>query len=329
MEERLNILINILVNRGLLNPEILAEQLEGKELVDRVIAHLTEGSGDNMLKQLFVLYEMSNIIQTGDISEKSFKNILLLIKDIVTYDYATIYLINDDTNELMLVNFIEKAVNLAADFDLGGGTGLTGWLAKNRKSIYFRELSNTDSRDFSSFISIPLIIKEQLLGMLNVAAIRENAFTDNDVALLNMLAGQLALTLERLRYIKKIQEQNSVLEETLAELERNKEKLTQAERILAISQLIVGINHEINNPLAIITGSLFLLENSLEKSGIKDEYEKYLFKIHVGIEKISKTLQNLEHIKKEHKLKDYLSGISMIDITEETEGADDNPETSD
>lgn len=329
MEERLNILINILVNRGLLNPEILAEQLEGKELVDRVIAHLTEGSGDNMLKQLFVLYEMSNIIQTGDISEKSFKNILLLIKDIVTYDYATIYLINDDTNELMLVNYIEKAVNLAADFDLGGGTGLTGWLAKNRKSIYFRELSNTDSRDFSSFISIPLIIKEQLLGMLNVAAIRENAFTDNDVALLNMLAGQLALTLERLRYIKTIQEQNTVLEDTLAELERNKEKLTQAERILAISQLIVGINHEINNPLAIITGSLFLLENSLEKSGIKDEYEKYLYKIHVGIEKISKTLQNLEHIKKEHKLKDYLSGISMIDITEETEDSDDNPETSD
>lgn len=329
MEERLNILINLLVNRGLVNPEILTEQLEGKDLVDRVIGHLTDGTGDNMLKQLFVLYEMSNIIQTGDISEKSFKNILLLIKDIVTYDYATIYLINEDTNELMLINFIEKAVNLAADFDLGGGTGLTGWLAKNRKSIYFRELSNTEARDFASFISIPLIIKEQLLGMLNVAAIRENAFSDNDVALLNMLAGQLALTLERLRYIKTIQEQNAVLESALAELERNKEKVTQAERILAISQLIVGINHEINNPLAIITGSLYLLENSLEKNNVKNEYEKYLDKIHFGIEKISKTLQNLEHIKKEHKLKDYLQGISMIDITERSGAADDNPETGD
>ncbi len=329
MEERLNTLINILVSRGLINPEILTEQVEGKDLVDSVIAHLTDGSGDSILKQLFVLYEMSNIIQTGDISEKVFKNILLLIKDIVTYDYATIYLINEETNELMLINYIEKAVNLAADFDLGGGTGLTGWLAKNHKSIYFRELSNTDSRDFASFISIPLIIKDQLLGMLNVAAIRENAFTDNDVALLNMLAGQLALTLERLRYIKTIQEQNAVLETTLAELERNKEKLSQAERILAISQLIVGINHEINNPLAVISGSLFLLENSLEKNGVKDEYSKYLEKIHLGIGKISKTLQNLEHIKKEHKLKDYLQGISMIDITEQDGKPDDNSKSGD
>ncbi len=328
MEERLSILINILVNRGVLSPEILSEDINGVELLDKVLARLTDGTGDSMLKQLFVLYEMSNIIQTGDISEKTFKNILLLIKDIVQYDYATIYLIDEKTNELMLVNFLGEVVNLAEGFEIGDGKGLTGWLAKNRKSVYFRELTETETRDYHSFISIPLIIKDQLLGMLNVAATKVSAFSDNDVAVLNMLAGQLALTLERLRYIETIQEQNSKLEAALAELQMNKEKLSKAEQLLALSQLIVGINHEINNPLAVISGSLFLLENALEKNDAKEPYEKYLERIHNGIDKVSKTLQNLENIKKEHKLKEYLQGIKMVDITVTENGNNDDQNTN-
>lgn len=55
-----------------------------------------------------------------------------------------------------------------------------------------------------------------------------------------------------------------LLEEALAEVRRTQTQLIHAEKMTALGQLVAGVVHEINNPLAFVTGNLDGLEQHVE-----------------------------------------------------------------
>lgn len=56
---------------------------------------------------------------------------------------------------------------------------------------------------------------------------------------------------------------NRVLEDTLAELRRTQAMLIHSEKMNALGQLVAGIAHEINNPIAFVTGNMDSLKSLL------------------------------------------------------------------
>lgn len=52
-----------------------------------------------------------------------------------------------------------------------------------------------------SFFNVPLIFKNQLMGMINVSSLKENAFSDEDIRIIYALANQASIAIERLRSI--------------------------------------------------------------------------------------------------------------------------------
>ncbi|GEM_PF-6725442 len=95
------------------------------------------------------------------------------------------------------------------------------------------------------------------------------------------------------------------------------------EKIKMISQLIVGINHEINNPLAVIKGALYFIRNELAGEQANDVVQKNIERIEKAAEAISTSLKKLEKMKNEYHIKEYLEDISMIDINMFEEVNDD------
>jgi two-component system NtrC family sensor kinase len=58
---------------------------------------------------------------------------------------------------------------------------------------------------------------------------------------------------------------NASLEETNRRLRETQSHLVQSEKMASLGQLVAGIAHEINNPLAFVVNSLFLVKEGLER----------------------------------------------------------------
>ena len=115
---------------------------------------------------------------------------------------------------------------------------------------------------FKYILIIPLILKKQNIGFLNLfnESDEDLILTKKEISQLSILAEQLAGIIYSSNLYQEIQLQKKELEFTLTELRTTQDQLIEAEKSAALGQLISGVAHEINNPLAAIRSSAEILE---------------------------------------------------------------------
>jgi two-component system NtrC family sensor kinase len=122
-------------------------------------------------------------------------------------------------------------------------------------------------------IALPMIFKEQLKGVIILGEkLSGDLFSPEDLDLLETLSSQGALAIENARSYQRIEDLNKNLEKkvvertkalnaTLIEKERAQEMLIRSESLAALGQLVAGVAHELNNPLASLTS---LIQTAIE-----------------------------------------------------------------
>ncbi len=86
-------------------------------------------------------------------------------------------------------------------------------------------------------------------------------------------------------------------------------KLIQLEQKNAVLAMAVTANHEINQPLMVLSGSLDVLKIKVDNPDL----EKYFTKADTAIQKIESILAKFSHIE-QVQFKTYLDDVSMLDI---------------
>ncbi|MDH3238272.1 MAG: response regulator [Deltaproteobacteria bacterium] len=189
-------------------------------------------------------------------------------------DRVSLMLLDDNTQEMWIVASRGLDEKVKKEVRRKVGEGIAGWVAREGKPVLVKDvesdprvrtcLQSTCATSFISapiVLSIPILLREKVLGVINVTNRRSGqSFDEEDMAFLYSLAGQAAVAIEKTR-------QYDELEKAYESLKAAQTSLVEAERLNALGQMAAGVAHDFNNLLAGILGRAQLLQLSLKKKG--------------------------------------------------------------
>ncbi|MCX7854393.1 MAG: response regulator [Anaerolineae bacterium] len=150
-----------------------------------------------------------------------------------------------------------------------------------------------------SVLCVPLIVREQVIGALELADKIGGPFTETDRDLLQTLAGSVAVAVENAQLYAEVNDYARALE-------RSQAQLIQAEKMAAIGRLAASIAHEINNPLQAIHNTIHLAMTDrlpAEKRG------EYLGMAQKEVERLIEIVQRMLEFYRPSK-----GGIVQVDV---------------
>lgn len=230
--------------------------------------------------------ELTNVLQTTEKAQRSLATTMAVgqrITSILDLDellsqvveliqtrfgfYAVSIFLLDETEQNIVLQAISdssgQASNNLGDTHKLGEPGLPGWVVAHSRPARVEDVSQ-DPRCLDvpylpltlSELAIPLEMGREMLGVLDLKSDRLAAFSEDDVALIQTLADQVAIAIHNAQLYEQVRRFNLDLEDQVArrteELQSAYDKLHSLDR--AKSDFIDIASHELRTPLTIIQG---------------------------------------------------------------------------
>jgi phosphoserine phosphatase RsbU/P len=162
-----------------------------------------------------VSQEFSSILDLDDLLRK----LAEIIRSLINYDAFSILLL-DEPNQVLRHTFsirYDEEVNPDA---IPLGEGITGAAARTRQPVLIED-TDADPRyiaahpNIHSEVAVPLLLRDRLIGVLDLESIRLNNFTPEHARTLTLLAPTIASAIENARLYEEIAERERRMEEDL------------------------------------------------------------------------------------------------------------------
>jgi PAS domain S-box-containing protein len=128
---------------------------------------------------------------------------------------ASIWLKDQEREELVCIESVGPHKEKVCGWRLPLGEGLVGWVAHNGESLivndsgrderHYTELDKLTGVELNSILSVPLIAKQNIIGVLQVLDTALNRFSKADQKFLEPLAASAAIAIENARLYEKAQ----------------------------------------------------------------------------------------------------------------------------
>lgn len=158
------------------------------------------------------------------------------VRSIVAYDNFSILLLDDMARELRFAHATGFPAEVVKHWRFGIGQGLVGSVAEGRQTISVPDVT-VEARYISadqtvrSEVAIPLVVKDRVIGVLDVGSKKPSFFSAADVELLELLADHLASAIESVRVHRNMRDQASELS-LLHELSREMTSILNRRQLL-------------------------------------------------------------------------------------------------
>jgi signal transduction histidine kinase/CheY-like chemotaxis protein len=240
------------------------------------------------LRALIPLYELSRAFMTVTNLQGLLDQIVEVSRQETGADRASLMLLSEDGETLTIQAAIGLPQEVVKGTTIKLGEGISGRVAQRKEPLVLdsrmslsgdlQKLMKHD--EVSSAICIPLTVRDELVGVLNLSKLNGDVtpFTESDVELTSVLAGQAAIAIKNAHLFAEIQQAY-----------RELKKLDELK-----SEFINIAAHELRTPLAIMLGYAALLQERADET--TERYLQMIMHNAMRLKKLVADMLNLRYL---------------------------------
>ena len=288
----------------------------------------------------YLLSQINQLIMHTDNIDKLFREVCRFIVEEGGYRMCWIGLVDKTTKTVKPVvwwgyvdGYLDN-IKISIDSDIPEGRGISGEIIRSGKYFVCNDIENASymepwkkealKRNYRATAGFPLRMGMEVIGVLRVYASEVDFFTEEEIKLLNELAGDLSFAIEYLKKEEEKKKKDEELKDAYEKLKNLQAQLVQSAKLASLGQLSAGVAHEINNPLVGVLNNVQLLKLMLEekKEIPSDELKEILSSIEEAGLRCKKIVQNMLSFSRASTK--AFEQVSLNDIVENTVGLIEN-----
>jgi K+-sensing histidine kinase KdpD len=210
------------------------------------------------MADLVLLKKVGETASSGGDLQQLFDQILDAIVQSAGVELASLMLLKDDSM-LHIASARGLDAAIANSVRVASGEGISGHVVATGEPVLvtnidkdrrFTSLDASHKYKNQSLLSVPIFIRDNLVGVINVNnKVSGEPFDLEDQSLLVTIASQVALAMENFDLVRHLRQQTTILE-------RTNEDLVRLNR--ARTRLVCNLSHELKTPLTSIMGYIDL-----------------------------------------------------------------------
>ena len=297
MTTALDSISNKTLGLGLGADDYLTKPFDPQELLARIDAVMRIRRSEQALRrrnqELSALIEINRMVTSSLELDEVLEATMQGIREILRVEAGSLVLVDDEIGGVVFRKTFSPEQGWITGRTIQPEEGIVGYVVQSGET----KLVNNVERDphFSvevdeemgftsrSILCVPLKIRGQVIGAVEVINQLDGAFTQQDLELLQAMAASVAVAVDNANLY-------SELADFAKELERSQAQLIQAEKMAAIGRLAASIAHEINNPLQAVHNSLHL---GLHKGLADNKRWQYLTMAQAEVQRLIEIVQRM------------------------------------
>jgi signal transduction protein with GAF and PtsI domain len=200
--------------------------------------------------QVSIYHQISSLVSSDLSLDEMLGEVVGLAVQSSACDACLVYLIERDTNEVVLRASQVPHAGALDTLRMKVGEGVTGWVAEHKSVVALSSNAGSDARfkrfqgliedTYEAFLSVPMVSDGDLIGVVNVHHRKEHEHAPEEIAALVFIGEQLGMAISK----SLLQEENARLVEEAGEMRRELETRKLVERAKGILQQRHGITEE-------------------------------------------------------------------------------------
>jgi len=262
----------------------VAVAIRNADLMNRLVTSNNELR--KRLNEISTISRVANSVSTILNLDVLLLKILRLIQETLNFSNCAILLLDKQTGVLKVrasIGYKEEAIK---NLSIRPGEGITGRVLLYGKPVLVGDIRNEPGyiqgiNGGRSEISVPLVVRDDVIGVLDAESPIPNNFTENDLNLFAVFASYISSAIHNAELFSELEQKNQMLKKSLSEIEKmNQELIDYSNQIKEINEQlkrrIVEITTVYEASRTIISSldleetlqSIVMLTNDLVKSSV-------------------------------------------------------------
>jgi sigma-B regulation protein RsbU (phosphoserine phosphatase) len=151
-----------------------------------------------------LLLEVADVVNTTLDLETTLRRVAELVRKVIDYEIFAILLLNEQRQELYIRFQVGYPAEVADRLRVKVGQGVTGRAAQTRQAVLIADVTKEDFYidaipNVHSELAIPLIVKNRVIGVIDIEAREKGYFTEEHKRLLTLIGSRMAVGIENAR----------------------------------------------------------------------------------------------------------------------------------